>query len=213
MKRVYALIAMVAAIIGAAVSPALATPTLGTFDLASTAAQCGASHLCGTVTLSEFTSTDLRVTINLSTTTGIEFAKTGAGDMVDFNVTGATLADITLSFSADPILSQVGSGFAITCSSCHGTSDHLSTLTFDVIDSAGLQNLNLVITELDVGGPGCFPSSQSCTTTPISITSQTCAPDTVCTQGNPTPIPEPLTIALFGAGLAGLGAARRRKTT
>ncbi len=215
MVRMRTLIAAMAAAIGAfALSPAMATPTTGTFDLISST--CGTGSLCGTVTLSTVSADEMQVTINLNTVNGILFAKTGAGDPVDFSVTGVTASDISISFPSGSVWSASGTSpsFKLLCATCHGTSDKLTSLTFFITDTSanGLENMNVLISEMDIGGPGCFQTNTCSNTSSRTFTTQPCAPNGNCTNGNPTPLPEPLTISLFGAGLVGIGAIRRRRT-
>ena len=217
--RMNSFFATLAALAGLAVTPALASPTLGMFDMdadigaSGYESQCGASSpaVCGTMTLSQASTDEMQVSLSL--TPSITFAFTGGPHVpVEFEITGVTIGDVSLVLPSGWTDTQSGSTFELFCSTCGGgTSGKLTSLTFDVNDTAGLENMNIVMEDLDLGGPNCISSQGTCNTGEVPISSDPCVPGTVCTQGSPTPIPEPMTVALFGAGLAGIGALVRRR--
>lgn len=230
MMKLRSMIVALGAVLSLAASPALATP-VETFDLdSSSSTQCGTT-LCGTLSENELSSTELQITVDL--TPGVVFAKTGAAPMLEINLSGLTLSDVSFSGFAATFTGNTPSGFSIAevgatsayileCSGCNGTSNEISAITFDIKVSSGtigFGNFSLASgkngNDIDLGGPNCngLGSGNGCATAGNNV-AMTCPPTvgSCGTQGNPTPIPEPMTVALFGAGLAGMGAiARRRK--
>ena len=233
-------IAAAAAAIGAfAFSPAMADP-LGstatyTFDCfqGASASTCNNPGTYGTVELTQESSTEIQVSVNLAA--GVGFVNTGSGNhpSLGFNITGdptlsvLSVTNISPSGFAAPTTNNLGmvSGYGnfdygLTCTVCgSGASNpqHVN-LIFDVSVNTGTLNLASFIANsqgisfvADVGLSCTFTGDKGCANTgvigtngsPVVVecTGSTCA----------TLIPEPVTISLFGAGLAGLGAITRRR--
>jgi len=170
----------------------------------------------GTVTLHQVDANTIQVTVTL--TPGNVFANTGAGAgalgfSVDKSFTLASSPTLTTGFSLDPVpppysfSSGIGTYTSVVvCSICgNGTSPpNASTFTFSITNATGLSFSDFVngsggflfASDLGVPVPG----------TPGTFT-------TFAAAGGPgVPTPEPGTLALLGAGVAGLVGLRRKRS-
>ncbi len=222
--------ALIAATAGFA-APALATPTLETFTLDTWQGSGSQTGPFGTVTLSADGS-NVDVDVKLAGHDG--FVKTGAGDSLDFYLangstpltsiqitgltTGFTALDTTGGVTTSGSYSAGGAkgfNFAIGCgTACGSGGSNIYTGTLDfTVDNVTLDNF-----EATTGnGGGYYFASDIC--------DGTSGTDLVTCSGTPgqtgpvsaesdvaVTVPEPFTLSLFGAGLAGAAAMRRRKT-
>jgi len=166
---------------------------------------CGAGPF-GTITVAQGVNNQT-VTVTETLATGVEFIKTGAGNALEFNLLGdpnITIAGLTAGFSVGPA-PQTASTFgtfdySILCSGCgKGASSPLpGPLTFTTTDGS-------ILTPLDfVGNAGGYFFASDV----IGVNGNT---GNVAALG-PTSLPEPGTLAMFGVGLIGLIATRRKWT-
>jgi|GEM_PF-4038202 len=191
--------AAVAASMALGATAVSATPINGTLTLAGTGGQ--------------FTATG---GANVSTYTGVSFAPSSntfnttasTGDLAIFTGTSGTIQDFTYVPSVTP-----ASSFVIISG--------LNTLTFDLASVDAIGNgwtgsgtngfLNLTLKGvLTVNGGEATDAIIlfSGTQTSPTVTSWS---GTLIAEGKPIRTPEPATLALIGAGLAGMGMMRRRK--
>jgi hypothetical protein len=197
---------------------AFATPTMETFDL-TTSSISGVSGDFGTITLTQASSTEVDVEVQLAMVNGYQavFAKTGGPHVpVAFDLDSAVSGTAAVS-----ILAPSGGVFqalagtvsdtpygsftnGVSCPGCgNGTSPpNYSAVTFDVTNASGItladfiQNTNGYYFGADVGVNGKTGSVAS---------------NTVGSQSNPPvgSIPEPASMAVLGMALLGLAGARR----
>jgi PEP-CTERM motif len=174
----------------------------------------------GTVRLHQVNSTTVKVTVTL--TSGEFFAGTGAGYALTWDITGDPHITITgdpapaamqTGFTAEPFVagetykaSPFGNfNYAVDCSACQGgkTTNPAGPLVFDVSLASGLlissftKNTDGFVFAVDI-----FKST---------LCSGACT-GVVGTNGiSVRTVPEPATLLIFGVGLGGIGAWRRRR--
>lgn len=179
----------------------------------------------GTVTLSQEAAGVVEVKVNLSS--GVGFVDTGAGgkNILLFDITGnPTITETDFNNTTDFAAGTTSSGQSIhadgsgnwqysaacTAAGCSngGSNPNPGPLSFDVTATGLTPN------SFASNGTGFF-AADICTA--INTTTGGCSGKTgvVFAPGSGVPVPEPTTLALFGAGLMGLGAigriARRAK--
>jgi hypothetical protein len=212
--------ACVLAGIGAA-TPAFAIPTSEVQYLLSSFVGTGspASGPYGTVTLDQIGS-NVMVTVALDSPPSAGFVDTGAGSALLFNlmnvptitITGLT-AGYTLVSTTNGDIHADGSGdwdFAITCAA--GTSPACGTGGSNPAPGPFSFTVdNVLLSQFIPNDSNYYFASDLC----IGTVSNTggcigATGDVVATAGTVTQVPEPSTLALFGAGLMAFWALRRR---
>ncbi len=200
--------------------PAVAVPTASyTLDKFGTS-----TGDYGTVALTNESGGVLVQVTPIAGTGGTGFVNTGAGGSLDFNldVTTISVSGLTTGFSlvstTSGSIGDDGSGtfnFEIDCSTTvcgtGGNAPDQSPFSFTV-DSTG--GPTLTASDFTSNGTGNIFASDLC----VNVTSNdhcTAGANTgdVSAQGSSPPprVPEPFTLSVFGAGLLGAAAMRRRK--
>lgn len=202
-KSLFAALAVGTILLSGLATPASAS-TIFTLNYEGCSGTCGTGPF-GTVALDQTTSSLVTVTLTLAS--GEHFVHTGAGDALEFNVTGSTptLGNITSGFaigSAPDTASTFGSFLqSITCTVCQGgnTSNPTGPLTFTVSSAKGV-----TIDDFKANSGGYFFAADILGLNGKS--GNVAATD----PGVPSATPEPASLVLIGLGLSGVALFKRR---
>jgi hypothetical protein len=199
MNRIFGLGAMLAVL---ALTPAVKGATIFTLteNGCSGTGGCGTGPF-GTISLTQTTASLVTVTLTLAG--GENFSGTGAGDALEFNVTGPiTIGNITSGFAVGPApdtASTFGTFLeSVTCTACQGGSGPTGPLSFTVTSGGGV-----TIADFIANSGGFFFASD------ILGNGNT---GNVAAKGTTSTVPEPISSALVGGGLLSLFLLRRRAT-
>ena len=181
---------------------------------------CGTGPF-GTVTLDQTTANLVTVTETLNP--GVNWAGTGAGEALEFNILNDPAINITIAAANTTDFSAgVGTATAspfgtfdyfIHCKTCQGGTGPTGTLTFTVaLSVAGPLNITSfeVLSTLPPGSVQAYVASDICLQSqlPAACTGNVAA-TSFDIKNNP-PVPEPVTSGLVGTGLVSLFFLRRR---
>ena len=175
-------------------------------DLIYTLTEDGCTGGCGpapygTVTLKQGTN---QVLVSVALSPNENFAGTGAGDALEFNVAGApAIQSITAGFAVGPA-PDTASTFgtfkeSVTCNTCKGATGPAGPLQFSVALTG------ITLSDFVANSKGYYFSAD--------ILGSNGKTGNVAANQAPITTPEPASIALFGGGLVVLGIVRRRKAT
>lgn len=183
---------------------------------------CCGSGPFGTVTLDQTTANLVTVTETLNT--GVNWAGTGAGEALEFNISGDPAINIVIAAANTANFSAgVGSATAspygtfdyfVHCTTCSGGTGPSGTLTFTV-SLVSNTALNISSFEVKSGPPpqGATPSYVASDICLQSLQPGACTGNAGASsfdiKNNPN-VPEPITSGLVGTGLISLFFLRRR---
>jgi hypothetical protein len=174
--------------------------TIFTLTVNGCSTSCGAGPF-GTITLDQTTSTLVTVTEVLAANE--RFAGSGAGDALEFNVTGpVTIANITSGFAIGPApdtASTFGTFLrSVTCTTCTGgnAGNPPGPLSFTVTSATGV-----TIADFIANAGGYYFAADI-----VAANGNTgnVGANTFVNQLPPPSTPEPFSASLVGAGIAGL---------
>lgn len=176
---------------------------------------CGSGPFAA-ITLEQTTASLVTVTEQLAD--GNLFARTGAGEALEFNLTGAIILDVlTPGFAAGPSPASASAFgeflYSVRCTACRGgkITNPGGTLSFTVTSSGGLTVADFLPNERGYYFASDIRGSNGNTGNVATVVSMLYFPgappgDTSAAAA----VPEPLTMVLVGAALLGLGVFRRR---
>lgn len=181
---------------------AMAAPITGTLTLNGTS---GPQQFVGSggATIATYTG------ISFAPSSNVFNASAGTGDLAIFTGTSGTIEDFTYvpTFSAIPSFVIISGTDTLTFNL--DTVSAAATNGWTGTDSLGFINLTLTGV-LTVNGGEETDAVILFSGTKINSTASSWSA-TLIAEGRPTQVPEPLTLALLGAGLAGMGALRFRR--
>jgi PEP-CTERM motif len=196
---------ILAGVIACSLATTAGAATVYTLNVDGCTGTCGTGPY-GTVQLDQNGVNDVKVTVTLAA--GENFAGTGAGEALEFNIAGNTIpsfSNISSGFTAGPAPATASTfgtfEYSITCSVCQGGNGPVGPLSFDVLGTG------LTEASFTANNKGFYFASDIAAAVGRNVNTGNVGangPDT------PSGVPEPASMALFSAGLIGIVAARRK---